>query len=342
MEAGDHSKHEGRLEVFGLHSSRRHSTVVMPAVALATPDEHVKRDDALPEPEAADLQGKRSQAPNAADRDLSPRDSKGIVNTSDGGRRHGLHFNGCLTRTAMPLLKLVDRPWKMYPVGLLFGLGFDTASSIALLGVAAVAARGPGGSEAASVSNSSQIILLPLLFTAGMSLVDSLDSVLMIYAYAPPATCAGRPRWALFENDAGRRIQDPSTHSPESHEKDETGRSERNDTDGLDNAGAAAAIAGPASRFSLLLTLLSILMAFAISIIEFMGLAADRCARCGRAADKQEAYETRFEIDSAQVPTQGGGLEGRWWLFWRRANDKSGYVGAGERSRRGLYLLRSK
>lgn len=57
----------------------------------------------------------------------------------------------------------------MYPIGILFGFGFDTASEIGLLGVSALAQTGTGD-EALPSSN---IVILPLLFTAGMSLVDS-------------------------------------------------------------------------------------------------------------------------------------------------------------------------
>lgn len=89
--------------------------------------------------------------------------------TEEGVAREKQRFNGCMTRLALPLLKAVDRPWKMFPVGVLFGLGFDTASSIALLGVAALAFQranenGGGGSD-----GDSRVILLALLFTAGVS-----------------------------------------------------------------------------------------------------------------------------------------------------------------------------
>ena len=67
-----------------------------------------------------------------------------------------------------PLLRIIDRPWKMYPIGVLFGFAFDTASEIALLGVSAIAQTTSGGGIA-----NSEIIVLPALFTAGMSLVDT-------------------------------------------------------------------------------------------------------------------------------------------------------------------------
>ena len=69
----------------------------------------------------------------------------------------------------------------MYPIGVIFGLGFDTSSSIALLGVSAIASTGTAALPP------SQIILLPLLFTAGMSFVDSCDSIFMLHAYVVPS-----------------------------------------------------------------------------------------------------------------------------------------------------------
>jgi len=63
----------------------------------------------------------------------------------------------------------------MYPVGLLFGLGFDTATEVALLGIAAV--------EAGKGLPVFAILLFPLLFTAGMSLIDTADGIMMVGAY---------------------------------------------------------------------------------------------------------------------------------------------------------------
>jgi high-affinity nickel-transport protein len=82
---------------------------------------------------------------------------------------------GWIGRLCRPLLRLVDRSWKMYPVGFLFGLGFDTATQVGLLGIAAAA-----GTQHLPVWS---ILLLPLLFTAGMCLVDTADGILMLGAY---------------------------------------------------------------------------------------------------------------------------------------------------------------
>ncbi len=109
----------------------------------------------------------------------------GIVRTFRDVRRGGVYHNvsvdamldarGLMGRFFRPLLKLVDRSWKMYPVGLLFGLGFDTATEVGLLGIAAV--------EAGKGLPVYDILIFPLLFTAGMSLLDTTDGVLMLGAY---------------------------------------------------------------------------------------------------------------------------------------------------------------
>jgi nickel/cobalt transporter (NiCoT) family protein len=82
---------------------------------------------------------------------------------------------GLVGRLFRPLLRIVNESWHMYPVGLLFGLGFDTATEVAVLGIAAI--------EAAHGLPIFLILLFPLLFTAGMSLIDTTDGVLMLGAY---------------------------------------------------------------------------------------------------------------------------------------------------------------
>ncbi len=82
---------------------------------------------------------------------------------------------GMMNRFFGPLVRAIDTSWKMYPLGLLFGLGFDTASEVALLGISAASA-GKGMPVAF-------VLLFPFLFAAGMSLVDTTDSIMMLGAY---------------------------------------------------------------------------------------------------------------------------------------------------------------
>lgn len=73
-----------------------------------------------------------------------------------------------------------DHSWQLYPIGLLFGLGFDTATEVALLALSATAAVGTVGGALPPLA----IIALPLIFAAGMSLMDSLDGIFMTKAYS--------------------------------------------------------------------------------------------------------------------------------------------------------------
>lgn len=82
---------------------------------------------------------------------------------------------GFMARIFRPLFRLISRSWHLYPLGFLFGLGFDTATEIALLGISAT--------QAAQGLSPWSIMVFPLLFSAGMSLVDTLDGHLMLGAY---------------------------------------------------------------------------------------------------------------------------------------------------------------
>jgi high-affinity nickel-transport protein len=82
---------------------------------------------------------------------------------------------GLLARIFRPMFKIITRSWHMYPLGILFGLGFDTATEIAILGISAT--------EASNGLPIWSIMVFPILFTAGMSLIDTTDSVLMLGAY---------------------------------------------------------------------------------------------------------------------------------------------------------------
>ena len=82
---------------------------------------------------------------------------------------------GFLSRLFRPMFDLIRSSWHMYPLGLLFGLGFDTATEIGWLGLSAA--------EASKGLSLSSILVFPVLFAAGMSLVDSTDNVLMLGAY---------------------------------------------------------------------------------------------------------------------------------------------------------------
>ena len=87
---------------------------------------------------------------------------------------------GMMNRFFGPMARRIDAPWKMYPIGFLFGLGFDTATEVLLLALA--------GSAALNGLPFWAVLALPILFAAGMSLLDTADGALMNFAYG----------WAFF------------------------------------------------------------------------------------------------------------------------------------------------
>ncbi len=82
---------------------------------------------------------------------------------------------GVLTRLFGALFDRIGSVWMMYPLGMMFGLGFDTASEIGLLGISAV--------ETARGMPLLSLLVFPALFTAGMCLLDTIDGLLMVAAY---------------------------------------------------------------------------------------------------------------------------------------------------------------
>ncbi|PLZ04243.1 HoxN/HupN/NixA family nickel/cobalt transporter [Burkholderia sp. WAC0059] len=86
-----------------------------------------------------------------------------------------LNNRGLLARLFRPLFRFVSKSIWMLPLGFLFGLGFDTATEVSLLGISA--------SQAANGVSMGVVLVFPVLFAAGMSLVDTTDGILMLGAY---------------------------------------------------------------------------------------------------------------------------------------------------------------
>lgn len=86
-----------------------------------------------------------------------------------------LSNRGFLARLFRPMFRMIRSSWHMYPLGVLFGLGFDTATEIGLLGISAA--------EVSKGLSLWSILVFPALFAAGMSIIDTTDNVLMLGAY---------------------------------------------------------------------------------------------------------------------------------------------------------------
>jgi len=82
---------------------------------------------------------------------------------------------GLMARLFRPMFRLITRSWHMAPLGFLFGLGFDTATEVAILGLSA--------GQAADGLSIGTILVLPVLFAVGMALIDTADGVVMLGAY---------------------------------------------------------------------------------------------------------------------------------------------------------------
>ena len=103
------------------------------------------------------------------------------------GEREATLPGGLLQKLARPAFRLVRSSWHLYPVGFLFGLGFDTTSEVGLLAITAKASS--GGLPVASM------MILPALFLAGMALMDGLVSVLSTRAYTWALGSSRRKAW---------------------------------------------------------------------------------------------------------------------------------------------------
>lgn len=109
------------------------------------------------------------------------RQERAGVYTRPGDLDKALSRRGLMNRILGRSLRLIRRSWQMYPVGFLFGLGFDTSTEVALLGMATLGAL--------HHQPTLTILILPLCFAAGMTLMDTTDGVVMSFAY----------RWALSD-----------------------------------------------------------------------------------------------------------------------------------------------
>lgn len=107
----------------------------------------------------------------------------------DAALEHHLHNRGFLARLFKRTTQKVSKPWHLYPVGLLMGLGFDTATQVALLVLA--------GGTAAYALPWYAILVLPVLFAAGMTLFDTMNGLFMAHAYQ---WAFRRPARKLFYN----------------------------------------------------------------------------------------------------------------------------------------------
>uniref|UniRef100_A0A093VBJ1 Nickel/cobalt efflux system n=1 Tax=Talaromyces marneffei PM1 TaxID=1077442 RepID=A0A093VBJ1_TALMA len=175
---------------------------------------------------------------------------------------------GFLFAVLKKMFVLIDRPWKMYPLGILFGLGFDTSSEIALLGISSI--------EATRHSNFWVILIFPLLFTAGMCLIDTTDGALMLSLYLQPAKNFLPPTKVREERDPEANTETTRLATPEDDNADQP---------------RTTIIAGTESNnrdpiaflyYSIVLTALTIIVALVIGTIQVLNLVLNVTEATGR------------------------------------------------------------
>ncbi|RAH41719.1 NicO-domain-containing protein [Aspergillus brunneoviolaceus CBS 621.78] len=183
---------------------------------------------------------------------------------------------GMLFNVLKRMFKLIDRPWKMYPLGVLFGLGFDTSSEIALLGISSV--------EAAKGTNFWVILIFPALFTAGMCLLDTTDGALMLSLYVQPSANFLPPK-----SDAASDA--PLISGPEEHDAEQQQKNHRDPVAFL--------------YYSIVLTCLTVVVAIVIGVIQVLTLVLNVANPTGRFWDGVQVAGDYYDAI-------GGGICGRW------------------------------
>lgn len=217
-----------------------------------------------------------------------------VLDLSTGEEEQGwkVEGKGCLFRILKGVFKLIDRPWKMYPLGMLFGMGFDTSSEIALLGISAI--------QAAKGTSIWLILLFPLMFTAGMCLVDTIDGALMLTIYVLPMD---------DEEEKGGN----SAFS----------RREINDT-AQDAGGQVNGRAKDPLTFlyySIILTALTVIVALVIGVIQLLTLILKVAEPSGRFWDGVASAGEHYEVIGGAICASFvvfGGLSVLLYKPWRR------------------------
>jgi len=285
-----------------------------------------------------ELRIKRGEDPTLVDEEL------------DDDKSHG---NTLMMKIIGPVVTFVNQPWKMYPVGVLFGFGFDTASSIALLAVSAIAKKDTNGNSIPA----GYIVVLPFLFTAGMTLIDSLDSIIMLYSYSgfPDRSFAIFERRHVPRDSKGQLTQHTIEDSHTALQRRRSSTQDNSDPEEIldvleeirrecvvDVEGRPPSIesakSGKKSVDSVLVEVkgvegeetrrlivkrnamsnLSVILTLMSILVAF---SISLITVMGLIGDHCTPCQ---EAANAQ---DGGGLAGSWWRGWANANDNSGYIG---------------
>lgn len=179
----------------------------------------------------------------------------------------------------------------MYPLGVLFGLGFDTSSEIALLGISSV--------EAAKGTSFWVILILPALFTAGMCLLDTIDGALMFSLYIQPSA-----------NFLPSQQTDPTTGDSTDNDSDELPQSRDNHRDPI-----------AFLYYSIVLTTLTVIVAIVIGVIQLLTMILNVTNATGRFWDGVQTAGDYYDVIGGSICgcfIIFGGLSVVLYKPWRR------------------------
>ncbi|KIV95110.1 hypothetical protein PV10_02800 [Exophiala mesophila] len=195
---------------------------------------------------------------------------------------------GVLFRVLKKMFKLIDRPWKMYPLGVLFGLGFDTSSEIALLGISSI--------QAARGTSIWLILIFPILFTSGMCLVDTIDGALMMSLYVAPMDMGGddkkQDRSSFDVTTAPATVVTTTTERVGSEEFEQSPATEPAPVQGNHR------IKDPLTflYYSIVLTSLTVVCAVVIGVLQLLSLILNTAHPTGAFWDGVEMAGEYYEI----------------------------------------------
>jgi high-affinity nickel-transport protein len=179
----------------------------------------------------------------------------------------------------------------MYPLGILFGLGFDTSSEVALLGISSV--------EAAKGSSFWVILILPALFTAGMCLLDTIDGALMFSLYIQPSA-------NFLPQKRDSTVSDNSSDTPE----DELPQSHDNHRDPI-----------AFLYYSIVLTTLTVIVAIVIGVIQLLTMILNVTGATGKFWDGVQIAGDYYDVIGGAICgcfIIFGGLSVLLYKPWRR------------------------
>ncbi|OJD10785.1 hypothetical protein ACJ73_09698, partial [Blastomyces percursus] len=209
---------------------------------------------------------------------------------------------GVLFKVLKKMFKLIDRPWKMYPLGVLFGLGFDTSSEIALLGISSI--------QATRGTDLWVILIFPILFTAGMCLIDTIDGALMLSLYIQPAQKFLPPKSSSDSSITTFTVPSSPPEQPQDTSSTIAANPSRNPRDPI-----------AFLYYSIVLTSLTVMVAIIIGVLQLLTLILNVTEATGKFWQGVEIAGDNYDVIGGSICgcfILFGGLSVLVYPYWRR------------------------